>query len=51
VGNPDTREQAITVTFPIEGTWRNYFDASESYIGTSALLALSPGEYRLFVNF
>ena len=51
VGNPDTREQAISATFPIEGTWRNYFDASESYIGTSALLALSPGEYRLFVNF
>ena len=49
VGNPDTREQAITVTFPIEGTWKNYFESAESYTGTTATVTLGAGEYRLFL--
>ena len=49
VGNPDTREQAITVTFPIEGSWRNYFESSESYTGTTTTVTLGAGEYRLFL--
>lgn len=50
VGNFDTREQTLTVTFPMEGTWTNYTDATESYTGTEATLTLGAGEYRLFVN-
>ncbi len=50
-GNFDTREQLLTVEFPTEGTWYNYFDPVESHTGNSATLTFAPGEYRLFVNF
>lgn len=49
VGNFDTKEQTITATFPMEGTWTNYFDATESYTGTTATVTLGAGEYRLYL--
>lgn len=49
VGNPDIREQTITVTFPIEGTWNNYFESTESYTGTTTTVTLGAGEYRLYL--
>ena len=51
VGNFDTQAQKLNVTFPTEGTWRNYFSASEEYVCSSDSLLFEPGEYRLFVNF
>ncbi len=49
VGNFDTQTQTLTVNFPQEGTWRNYFDATESYTGTTATMPIEAGEYRLYL--
>lgn len=51
VGNFDTKERMLTISFPTEGTWRNYFSPSEEYVESSVKLSFEPGEYRLFVNF
>ena len=50
-GNFDTREQSLTVEFPTEGTWYNYFDHTENHTGSSATVTFEAGEYRLYVNF
>jgi hypothetical protein len=49
VGNFDTREQTLTVEFPIEGTWRNYFDDTETHTDALATVTLGAGEYRLYL--
>ena len=49
VGNFDTREQTLTVEFPLEGTWRNYSDDTETYTGATTTVTLGAGEYRLYL--
>lgn len=49
VGNFDTREQTLSVEFPIEGTWRNFFDDTETQTGTLTTVTLGAGEYRLYL--
>ena len=49
VGNFDTREQTLTVEFPIEGTWRNYFNDTETHTGALTTVTLGAGEYRLYL--
>ena len=51
VGNFDTQEHTLTVDFPTNGTWTNYFDTAEYYTGQQTTLTLDAGEYRLLVNF
>ena len=49
VGNFDTREQTLTVEFPLTGTWRNYFDDTETSTDTHTTVTLGAGEYRLYL--
>jgi len=51
VGNFDVNPQTGSVTFPVAGTWYDYF--ANTTISTSASpqsFTLQPGEYRVYVN-
>jgi hypothetical protein len=49
VGNFALEEKTMSVTFPVTGTWNDYFNNSTIQVGSSKVdLALKPGEYHLF---
>lgn len=50
-GNFATSAKTLTVEMPSGGTWKNYFDQSETYEGNSLALELKPGDFRLLTNF
>ncbi len=51
VGNFATSAKTLTVTMPSDGTWKNYFDSSETYDGGSLSIELPAGEFRLLTDF
>ena len=51
VGNFATSAETLTVTMPSDGTWKNYFDSSETYNGSSLSIELPAGEFRLLTDF
>ncbi len=51
VGNFATSAKTLTVTMPSDGTWKNYFDSSETYNGSSLSIELPAGEFRLLTDF
>lgn len=51
IGNFGTEAAAITADPPVDGTFRNYFDASETYSGDTFVIELKPGEFRLLTDF
>ncbi len=51
VGNFSLEEKTITAEMPADATWKNYFDAEESYSGKTISLTLPAGEFVLLVNF
>lgn len=51
VANMAVSGQTVNVNFGSSGTWKNCFDGSESYNGSSASVTLAPGDYKLLVNF
>lgn len=51
IGNFATSAKTITRSLPVSGTWKNYFNASETYTGSSVSIELSAGEYKLLTNF
>lgn len=51
MGNFDSTEKEITANLPVEATWTNYFDSSESQKTSSYTVKLKPGEFRLLVDF
>ena len=50
-GNFTTSAATVTAEMPSGGTWKNYFDKSETYSGSSLALELPAGEFKLLVNF
>jgi hypothetical protein len=49
IGNFTLEEKIIPVTFPVTGTWYDYFGKSSVEVtGTNKDITLKPGEYRLF---
>ena len=51
IGNFDVTAQDITVTFPSAGTWYNYLAGGTfPATGTSQVINLQPGEYRVYTN-
>lgn len=51
VGNFTTETKTLSATMPSDGTWKNYFDAAESYSGSSLSIELPAGEFKLLTNF
>jgi glycosidase len=51
IGNFDVVHQDMTVPFPQEGTWYDYFGTDSLLVGsTSPVLTLEPGEFHLFFD-
>ena len=51
IGNFDVTAQSGTVTFPVAGTWYNYFTgATVTATGAAQNFTLQPGEYQVFLN-
>ena len=51
VGNFTTAEKTLTVDMPSSGTWKNYFDSSDTYGGSTVTVKLPAGEFILLTNF
>ncbi len=51
IGNFDVTARTITRKLPASGSWRNWFDDTETYSGDSVTLELPAGEFRLLLNF
>lgn len=51
IGNFDVTAQSGAVTFPVAGTWYNYFTGSTiTATGAAQNFTLQPGEYQVFLN-
>src|SRR5690606_28774596 len=51
IGNFDVVPQSGSVTFPVAGTWYDYFNENTiTATGASQSFFLQPGEYRVFTN-
>ena len=51
VGNFNTSDSTIDVSFPSEGTWTNLQDPGESYTGSSASLSMEAAQWKIFINW
>ena len=51
VGNFDISAKTTSVSFPVNGTWYNYFNKSSLNVtGGNSSIALQPGEFHVFFN-
>jgi hypothetical protein len=51
VGNFDVNSQTATISFPVAGTWYDYFNNTTfSATGTAQNIALAPGQFFVYVN-
>jgi len=52
VGNFGVTGRTATVSFPVTGTWRNFFSGEMVDVATSSqTLSLLPGEFHIFTSF
>jgi 1,4-alpha-glucan branching enzyme len=51
--NFDLTSQAVTISFPHDGTWYDYFNGGVPFnvSSSSATVTLAPGDYKLYTDF